>query len=63
MANTFTIGRLSFTSPRALAESSIPSDGKNSLERNISINGTLVANSLADAKNIRDELISLSNSN
>lgn len=63
MANTFTIGRLSFTSPRALAESSIPSDGKNSLERNISINGTLVANSLADAKNIRDELISISNSN
>jgi hypothetical protein len=63
MANTFTIGRLSFTSPRALAESAMPSDGKNSLERNISINGTLVANSLADAKNIRDELISLSNSN
>ena len=63
MANTFTIGRLSFTSPRALAESSMPSDGKNSLERNISINGTLVADSLADAKNIRDELISLSNSN
>lgn len=63
MANTFTIGRLSFTSPRALAESSMPADGKNSLERNISINGTLVADSLADAKNIRDELISLSNSN
>tara|TARA_B100000902_G_C27310047_1_gene917835 strand:+ start:78 stop:1322 length:1245 start_codon:yes stop_codon:yes gene_type:complete len=63
MANTFTVGRLSFTSPRALAESSMPSDGKNSLERNISINGTLVADSLADAKNIRDELISLSNSN
>ena len=63
MANTFTIGRLSFTSPRALAESSMPADGKNSLERNISINGTLVADSLADAKNIRDELISISNSN
>jgi len=63
MANTFTIGRLSFTSPRTLAEASNPSDGKNSIERSIDINGTLVANTLADAKEIRDELISLSNSN
>ena len=63
MANTFTIGRLSFTSPRTLAEASNPSDGKNSIERTIDINGTLVADTLADAKEIRDELISLSNSN
>ena len=52
MANTFTIGRLSFTSPRTLAEASNPSDGKNSIERSIDINGTLVANTLADAKEI-----------
>lgn len=62
MANTFTVGRLSFTSPEALAEASMPSSGKNSIERTINIRGTLVADSLADAKNIRDELISLSNS-
>lgn len=62
MANTFTIGRLSFTSPEALAEAAMPANGKNSIERSIQIRGTLVANSLAEAKTIRDELISLSNS-
>lgn len=62
MANTFTIGRLSFTSPESLAESSIPANGKNSIERSIDIRGTLVADTLVIAKQIRDELISLSNS-
>lgn len=63
MANTITIGRISFTSPRALAESSMPADGKNSLERNVAINGILHATTIAEAKYLRDELISMSNSN
>jgi len=63
MANTITIGRISFTSPRAVAESAMPTDGKNSLERSVSISGILYAETIAEAKYLRDELISLSNGN
>jgi len=63
MANTITIGRISFTSPRSLAESAMPSDGKNSLERNVAINGILHATTIAEAKYLRDELMSLANAN
>lgn len=63
MANTISIGRISFTSPRALAESAMPADGKNSLERNVAINGILHATTIAEAKYLRDELISLANAN
>lgn len=63
MANTISIGRISFTSPRALAESAMPADGKNSLERNVAINGILHATTIAEAKYLRDELVSLANAN
>lgn len=67
MANTMTIGRITFTSPNSIRESSIQTGQRNSLDRSFSFNGTLCGTGSGQAyidssKKLRDELISMGNS-
>ena len=62
MANTMTIGRVTFTSPRDIKESSVQSSNLNNLERSFSFNGSICEDTIAATKKLRDELISLGNS-
>lgn len=55
MANTITIGRLTFTSPATL------SDSRSGSTHTMNIVGTLAPDTLAEAKYIRDELLSCAN--
>ena len=55
MANTITIGRLTFTSPASL------SDSRSGSTHTMNINGVLAPDTLAEAKYIRDELIACAN--
>ena len=41
MANTITVGRMTFTSPRTINENSVQTGNRNSLDREISISGSL----------------------
>ena len=56
MANTVTIGRLTFTSPGELSFSG----STNQVNNSVSISGKLAVDDLDDAKSLRDELISMS---
>tara|TARA_B100000085_G_scaffold132833_1_gene120981 strand:+ start:297 stop:1568 length:1272 start_codon:yes stop_codon:yes gene_type:complete len=67
MANTMTIGRITFTSPASISESSIQTGQRNSLDRSFSFSGTLCGTGTGQAyinssKKLRDELISMGNS-
>ena len=62
MANTITVGRMTFTSPEAIDISSVIQGNRNSLDRNVSLKGQFVADSVTAAKVLRDELISMGNS-
>ena len=55
MANTITIGRLTFTSPAAL------SDSRSSDMHTLSIQGKLAPDTLNEAKYLRDELLACAN--
>ena len=59
MANTMTIGRVTFTSPRDIKESSVQSSNLNNLERSFSFAGSICEDTIAATKKLRDELISL----
>ena len=59
MANTVTIGRLTFTSPRTLSFSG----ATDTINRTVSLQGKLAVDDLDDAKSLRDELISMSKLN
>jgi len=61
MANTITIGRMTFTSPKTISIASLESVSKNSVERTIQLSGQFVVDSVADAKKLRDELVSMGN--
>tara|TARA_A100001388_G_scaffold62768_1_gene43783 strand:- start:2839 stop:4110 length:1272 start_codon:yes stop_codon:yes gene_type:complete len=68
MANTITVGRMTFTSPRRIDENSVQTGNRNSLDREISISGSLCGSGdgaafIASSKKLRDELISMGNSN
>lgn len=56
MANTVTVGRLTFTSPGELSFSG----ATNQVNNSVSISGKLAVDDLDDAKSLRDELISMS---
>tara|TARA_B100000902_G_scaffold11033_1_gene13471 strand:- start:10711 stop:11952 length:1242 start_codon:yes stop_codon:yes gene_type:complete len=56
MANTVTVGRLTFTSPGSLSFSGSTNQPNNS----VNISGKLAVDDLDDAKSLRDELISMS---
>ena len=62
MANTITVGRMTFTSPESIDFSSVVTGARNSLDREVSLKGKFVADSVAAAKVLRDELISMGNS-
>jgi len=62
MANTMTIGRVTFTSPKDIKESSVQSGNLNNLERSFSFSGSICEDTIAATKKLRDELISLGNS-
>ena len=67
MANTMTIGRVTFTSPASISESSIQTGQRNSLDRSFSFSGSLCGTGTGQAyinssKKLRDELISMGNS-
>ena len=55
MANTVTIGRLSFTSPATL------SDSKSGTSHEFTITGKFVTETLAEVKYLRDELLAKAN--
>tara|TARA_B000000557_G_scaffold50228_1_gene38551 strand:- start:3502 stop:4737 length:1236 start_codon:yes stop_codon:yes gene_type:complete len=55
MANTITIGRLTFTSPATL------SDNRSGSDHTLSINGTFVPNTVDEIKYLRDELLACAN--
>ena len=55
MANTITIGRLTFTSPATL------SDSRSGNNHNLNITGKLAPDTLDEAKYLRDELLSCAN--
>ena len=55
MANTVTIGRLTFTSPSDL------SDSKSGNEHEFSLTGKFVTETLAEVKHLRDELLACAN--
>ena len=63
MANTITIGRMSFTSPATFSLAAVPTNTRNSMDRTSSMSGRFVASSVTEAKKLRDELISMGNSN
>ena len=62
MANTITVGRMTFTSPESIDISSVIQGNRNSLDRSVSLKGQFVADTVAAAKVLRDELISMGNS-
>ena len=62
MANTMTLGRVTFTSPRGIKESSVQSSNLNNLDRSFSFNGSLCEDTIAATKKLRDEMISMGNS-
>ena len=62
MANTITIGRMTFTSPESIDFSSVVTGARNSLDREVGLQGIFVADTVAAAKILRDELISMGNS-
>ena len=53
---------MTFTSPESIDFSSIKTGRRNSLDREASLSGQFVADSVAAAKVLRDELISMGNS-
>tara|TARA_B100000287_G_C20665324_1_gene791565 strand:+ start:778 stop:2049 length:1272 start_codon:yes stop_codon:yes gene_type:complete len=57
-----TIGRLSFTSPRTIDINSDNQGNRNNMDRKITLSGSFYADTVATAKDYRDELISLANS-
>tara|TARA_R100000742_G_C4269228_1_gene87699 strand:- start:8 stop:1264 length:1257 start_codon:yes stop_codon:yes gene_type:complete len=63
MANTITIGRMSFTSPATFSIAAVPTNQRNSMDRTSTMSGRFVASSVTEAKLLRDELISMANSN
>ena len=63
MANTITIGRMTFTSPASISFSSVQDGSRNSMDRTVSMSGRFVADTVAAAKTLRDELVSMGNSN
>jgi len=62
MSNTITVGRMTFTSPERIDISSVVTGNRNSLDRSVSLRGQFVASTVAAAKVLRDELISMANS-
>ena len=62
MPNTMTIGRVTFTSPNSIKESSIQSSNLNNLDRDFSFSGSICEDTIAATKKLRDELISMGNS-
>ena len=62
MANTMTIGRVTFTSPASIKENSVQSGNLNNLDRSFSFSGKLAEDTIAATKKLRDELISMGNS-
>ena len=62
MANTITIGRMTFTSPESIDFSSVVTGARNSLDREVGLQGIFVADTVSAAKILRDELISMGNS-
>lgn len=67
MANTMTIGRITFTSPASINEASVQTGQRNSLDRSFSFSGILCGTGTGSAyvessKKLRDELISMGNS-
>lgn len=62
MANTITIGRMTFTSPQTISIAPMPDNSRNSVERTITIGGKFAVDSVSDAKVLRDELVSMGNS-
>lgn len=62
MANTITVGRMTFTSPRSVNMSPVPDNSRNSTARQISLSGSFVTETIAAGKVLRDELISMGNS-
>ena len=63
MANTVTVGRMTFTSPRSINISSVQDGSRNSVDRTINMSGTFVVDTVDAGKRLRDELISMGNSN
>ena len=53
---------MTFTSPESIDFSSVQTGRRNSLDREASLSGQFVADSVAAAKVLRDELISMGNS-
>ena len=53
---------MTFTSPQSIDFSSVQTGRRNSLDREVSLSGQFVADSVAAAKVLRDELISMGNS-
>ena len=62
MANTITVGRMTFTSPQNLTIAPSPDNSRNSTARTITMSGSFVADTVAAAKVLRDELVSMGNS-
>ena len=62
MANTITVGRMTFTSPQNLTITPSPDNSRNSTARTITMSGSFVADTVAAAKVLRDELVSMGNS-
>ena len=63
MANTITVGRMTFTSPASINFTSVQDGSRNSMDRTVSMSGQFVAATVAAAKTLRDELVSMGNSN
>jgi hypothetical protein len=63
MANTITIGRMTFTSPATFNIAAVPTNTRNSMDRSSTLSGRFVASSVTEAKVLRDELVSMGNSN
>ena len=63
MANQVTVGRMSFTSPNSIGVSSVQDGSRNSVDRTINMSGSFVVGSINEGKSLRDELISMGNSN
>lgn len=54
---------MTFTSPASINFTSIQDGSRNSMDRTVSMSGQFVASTVAAAKTLRDELISMGNSN
>lgn len=63
MANTITIGRMTFTSPASISFASVQDGSRNSMDRTVSMGGQFVADTVTAAKVLRDEIVSMGNSN